>query len=471
MTREKHKWKPHKCESTNAGGRGGVTRSSEEDPVMGLERRGNIVQLGKRTTGNGRIQMEQAKSFSITKRQVWEAYKRVKANKGAAGVDGQTIEKFEENLSGNLYKLWNRMTSGSYFPSPVLRVEIPKGDGRMRPLGIPTVSDRVAQMVAKDVLEPELEKHFHPDSYGYRPGKSALDAVGMARKRCWKSDWVLELDIKGFFDNIDHELMMRAVRSHTEEKWVILYIERWLKSPIEMPDGTRQLPQKGTPQGGVVSPLLANLFLHYAFDKWMERENPDIQFERYADDAVCHCKSEAQAKKLKQDLNERMKEVGLELHPEKTTIVYCKDDDRREEYPHTSFDFLGYTFRPRRSKNRWGKYFINFTPGISNKSAKAIRKTSRKWDWPLRSDKKLEDLARMFNPVIRGWINYYGRYYKSALYPTLKCLERRLIMWATRKYKRLRNHRRKAAQWLRRIARKQPNLFAHWGLLYRAAGE
>lgn len=414
--------------------------------------------------------MEQAKPFSITKRQVWEAYKRVKANKGAAGIDGQTIEKFEEHLSDNLYKLWNRMTSGSYFPSPVLRVEIPKGDGRMRPLGIPTVSDRVAQMVAKDVLEPELEKHFHPDSYGYRPGKSALDAVGMARKRCWKSDWVLELDIKGFFDNIDHELMMRAVRAHTEEKWVILYIERWLKSPIEMPDGTRQLPQKGTPQGGVVSPLLANLFLHYAFDKWMERENPDIQFERYADDAVCHCKSEAQAKKLKQDLNERMNEVGLELHPEKTNIVYCKDDDRREDYPHNSFDFLGYTFRPRRSKNRWGKYFINFTPAISNKAAKAIRKASRKWDWSLRSDKKLEDLARMFNPVIRGWINYYGRYYKSALYPTLKCLERRLVMWATRKYKRLRNHRRQAAQWLRRIARKQPNLFAHWGLVYTAAG-
>jgi RNA-directed DNA polymerase len=232
-----------------------VTRSSEEDSVMELERRGSIVQLGKIEQPEiGRIQMEQAKPFSITKRQVWEAYKRVKANKGAAGVDEQTIEKFEENLSDNLYKLWNRMTSGSYFPSPVLRVEIPKGDGRMRPLGIPTVSDRVAQMVAKDVLEPELEKHFHPDSYGYRPGKSALDAVGMARKRCWKSDWVLELDIKGFFDNIDHELMMRAVRAHTEEKWVILYIERWLKAPIEMPDGTKQLPEKGTPQGGVATP-------------------------------------------------------------------------------------------------------------------------------------------------------------------------------------------------------------------------
>ncbi|GMT41580.1 MAG: group II intron reverse transcriptase/maturase [bacterium] len=414
--------------------------------------------------------MEQAKPFCISKRQVWEAFKRVKANKGASGVDGQTIGAFEENLKGNLYKLWNRLASGSYFPPPVLRVEIPKGDGGMRPLGIPTVSDRVAQMVVKQYLEPELEKHFHPDSYGYRPGKSALDAVGMARKRCWKNDWVIDLDIKGFFDNIDHELMMRAVRTHTEEKWVLLYIDRWLKAPIERQDGTQELPQKGTPQGGVVSPLLANLFLHYAFDKWMAREHPDIPFERYADDGVCHCKSEAQADKLKQELGVRMKEVGLELHPEKTKIVYCKDDDRRADYSRISFDFLGYTFRPRRSKNRFGKHFINFTPAISNKAAKAIRQTLRSWNWPLRSEKALEDLARMFNPIMRGWINYYNRYYKSALYPTLKSLERCLVMWATRKYKRLRHHRRRAAHWLNRIARKQPNLFAHWRLLYAAAG-
>jgi RNA-directed DNA polymerase len=438
---------------------------------MGWERRGSIVQLGlEKTTGNGRIGLKQAKPFCITKRQVWEAYKRVKANKGAAGVDGQSIDVFDEDLVNNLYKLWNRLASGSYFPSAVLRVEIPKGDGRMRPLGIPTVTDRIAQMVAKQYLEPELESHFHPDSYGYRPGKSALDAVGTARKRCWKNDWVLDLDIKGFFDNIDHELMMRAVRAHTEEKWLLLYIERWLKAPIEMPDGTQKLPQKGTPQGGVASPLLANLFLHYAFDKWMDREYPEISFERYADDAVCHCRSEAQAEKLKQQLEKRMKEVGLELHPEKTKIVYCRDDDRRGSYPRIRFDFLGYTFRPRRSKNRWGKHFINFTPAISNKAAKAIRQTSRNWNWPLRSDKALEDLAWMFNPIIQGWINYYGRYYKSALYQPLKCLERRLVMWATRKYKRLRNHRRRAAQWLNRIARKQPYLFAHWRLLYASAG-
>jgi group II intron reverse transcriptase/maturase len=414
--------------------------------------------------------LEQAKPFCITKREVWEAYKRVKANKGAAGVDGQTIEAFEEDLEGNLYKLWNRLASGSYFPSPVLRVEIPKGGGRMRPLGIPTVADRVAQMVAKQFLEPELEKYFHPDSYGYRPDKSALDAVGMARKRCWKNDWVLDLDIKGFFDNIDHELMMRAVRAHTEEKWVLLYIERWLKAPIEMQDGTQKLPQKGTPQGGVASPLLANLFLHYAFDKWMDREHPDIPFERYADDGVCHCKSEAQAETLRSELIDRLKEVGLELHPEKTKIVYCKDDDRRGDYPCISFDFLGYTFRPRRSKNRWGKYFINFSPAISNKAAKAIRQRVRSWRCHLRSDKALEELSRMFNPIIQGWINYYGCYYKSALYPILRCLDRRLARWATRKYKRLRGHRRRADQWLQRIAKKQPGLFAHWRLLHATAG-
>jgi len=413
--------------------------------------------------------LKQAKPFTISKVDVWEAYKRVKANKGAAGADGQSIEEFERDLQSNLYKLWNRMSSGSYYPPPVLRVEIPKGDGRMRPLGIPTVSDRIAQQVVKQQLEPELEKYFHPNSYGYRPGKSALDAVGQARTNCWKFNWVLDLDIKGFFDNIDHDLMMKAVRRHTDQKWILLYVERWLKAPILMIDETLLYPKKGTPQGGVVSPLLANLFLHYAFDKWMERENPSIPFERYADDAVCHCQSQAQAERLKEKLSARMWDVGLELHPEKTKIVYCKDDDRRKGYPCTKFDFLGYTFQPRRSKNKRGTYFINFSPAISDKAAKAIRQTSRQWRWPERSDKCLEDLARMFNPIVLGWITYYGRYYKSAMYPTLKCLDRRLVMWATRKYKRLRGHRRRAQHWLDRITQKQPYLFAHWRLLHAHA--
>jgi len=414
--------------------------------------------------------LNQAKPFPITKLQVWEAYKRVKANKGGAGVDGQTLQVFEEDLGNNLYKLWNRMASGSYMPPPVRRVEIPKANGGIRPLGIPTVADRVAQMVVKQTLEPELERHFHPDSYGYRPGKSAHQAIEQARERCWRNNWVMDLDIKGFFDNIDHNLLMRAVRHHTQDKWVLLYLERWLTAPVQLLDGTLQERTKGTPQGGVVSPLLANLFLHYTFDAWMQRTYPLIPFERYADDAVCHCRTRAEAECLKQALEQRFADCGLELHPEKTKIIYCKDDDRRQDYPVTSFDFLGYTFRPRRSKNRWGKYFINFSPAVSNKATKAIRQEIRSWNLPLRSDKALEDLAQMFNGVIRGWVNYYGAYYKSALYRTLRHIDRKLILWATRKFKSLRGHKRRADHWLQRIARQQTRLFAHWGLLYGQAG-
>jgi len=413
--------------------------------------------------------LSEAKPFNISKRQVWEAYKVVKANDGAAGVDGQTIEAFDKDLANNLFKLWNRMSSGSYFPQPVRRVEIPKSDGGSRPLGIPSISDRIAQTVVKQILEPELEIHFHPDSYGYRPGKSAKDAVGAARQRCWRYDWVLDLDIKGFFDNIDHDLLMRAVRKHTDCKWVILYIERWLKAPVQMADGTLCDRERGTPQGGVASPILANLFLHYAFDMWMRKNCPHIAFERYADDVVCHCTSEGQAKWLKAAIEKRLAECRLELHPEKTKIVYCKDDDRRESYFNEQFDFLGYTFRPRRSKNRHGKYFVNFSPAVSNKATKSLRETIREWRLHLRSDKSLEDLAGMFNPVLRGWINYFKSYYMSAMYPTLRHFDCILARWAMRKYKRLRGHKRRAQQWVARIAGKEPKLFAHWQLLQGTA--
>jgi RNA-directed DNA polymerase len=414
--------------------------------------------------------LTQAKPFPITKRQVWEAYKSVKANQGGAGVDAQSLAEFGGDLENNLYKLWNRLASGSWMPPPVKRVEMPKADGGVRCLGVPTVADRIAQTVVKQALEPVLEQLFHPDSYGYRPGKSAHQAIGQARERCWRYDWVVDLDIKGFFDAIDWDLMMRAVRHHTQEKWVVLYIERWLRAEVQLRDGSLQQRERGTPQGGVVSPLLANLFLHYTFDAWMQRTYPQIPFERYADDALCHCRTREQAEDLKAALERRFAECRLELHPEKTKIVYCKDDDRPLEYPCTRFDFLGYTFRPRRSKNRWGKYFINFSPAISNKAAKAIRQEVRGWRLQLRSDKDLDDLARMFNAVIRGWVNYYGAFYKSALYPMLQHIDRKLARWATRKFKRLRRHRRRAEQWLRRIARRQPGLFAHWRLLYGQAG-
>ncbi len=406
--------------------------------------------------------MSEAKPFCISKRAVWEAYKKVKANQGAAGVDEQSIAGFEKRLEDNLYKIWNRMSSGSYFPPPVRTVKIPKASGGERKLGIPTVSDRIAQMVVKSKLEPAVDPLFHPNSYGYRPGKSALDAVGQARQRCWRHDWVVDLDIKGFFDNIDHDLLMRAVKKHANDEWVLLYIERWLKAPAQDEEGHVTERGKGTPQGGVVSPLLANLFLHYAFDLWMRRTYSHLPFERYADDAIVHCRTEVEAREVRAAIAARMEECQLELHPEKTKIVYCKDDDRRGSYPNEKFDFLGYTFRPRRSKNWKGKYFINFTPAVSDKAARAIRARIRGWKLHLRSDKSIDDLSRMFNPIIRGWLQYYGRYYRSALYPILRPLDRSLARWASRKYKKLRRHRRRASHWIRRISRRDPGLFAHW---------
>jgi RNA-directed DNA polymerase len=405
----------------------------------------------------------ETKPFCISKMAVWRAWQLVKANQGAAGVDEESIADFEANLKGNLYKVWNRMSSGSYFPPPVRLVKIPKPGGGERILGIPTVADRVAQTVAKLYLEPEVEPEFHEDSYGYRPGKSALDAVGQARQRCWRNDWVVDLDIKGFFDNIDHSLMMHAVRKHTDCPWILLYVERWLKASAVDADGNEVRRDRGTPQGGVASPLLANIFLHHVFDKWMAESFPYIPFERYADDIVVHCRSKAQAKFIRREIEERLRRCKLEAHPEKTKIVYCKDDDRRGSHEHERFDFLGYTFRPRPSKNRHGKFFVNFSPAMSDKAAKAARATIRSWRIQCRSDKSLEDISRMFRATLSGWLSYYGRYYKSGMYPTFRALNRRLVRWAQRKYKRYR-HQRRATHWLRRIAKRDPTLFPHWEL-------
>jgi RNA-directed DNA polymerase len=407
--------------------------------------------------------MAEAKPYAISKQVVWEAYQKVKANQGAAGVDGQSIEAFEADLKNNLYKIWNRMSSGSYFPPPVRLVEIPKASGGLRPLGIPTVADRVAQMVVKMHLEPLVEPHFHPDSYGYRPGKSALDAVATARQRCWRQDWVIDLDIKGFFDNLDWNLVLKAVQHHDKSPWVLLYIERWLKAPVQRQDGSLVERTKGSPQGAVVSPLLANLFLHYAFDCWMQRNHPSIPFERYADDVIVHAKSKAQAEQLLEAIRVRLAACGLELHPEKTKIVYCQDSDRKGQHEHIQFDFLGYTFRPRRAKNHRGKFFVSFLPGVSNKAGKAIQATIREWRLAAtRNNQSLEDLARLVNPSVSGWVNYYGRFYRSALTPVLRHLERALVRWACRKYKRFRGHVINAAHWLGQVARRDPNLFVLW---------
>nr|WP_114835493.1 group II intron reverse transcriptase/maturase [Aquicella lusitana] len=396
---------------------------------------------------------------------VWEAYKRVRARGGAAGVDEQLITAFEKDLKNNLYKLWNRMSSGTYFPPPVKRVEIPKTDGGIRPLGIPTVADRIAQMVVKIAFEPEVEPHFHEDSYGYRPNKSAHQAVGVARQRCWRNNFVLDVDIKGFFDNLDHELLMKAVCKHTSCKWVILYIERWLKAPMQHGNGQLEQRNKGTPQGGVISPLLANLYLHYAFDRWMKEHHSAVSFERYADDIVIHAKSEAQAKLLRQQLAERLQQCKLELHPVKTKIVYCKDADRTADYPNISFVFLGFEFRPRGAKNKYGKMFCNFLPAVSRSALTKMKRTVRAWRLKWCCEKKLEDLSCMFNPIARGWIQYYSKYYKSALFPLAEQINRHLTKWVTNKYKRFKYKQRRACYALGKTARKKTKLFAHWELL------
>jgi len=405
-----------------------------------------------------------SKPYCISKHLVLEAWERVKANKGAAGVDEETIQDFEGNLRGNLYRIWNRMSSGSYLPPPVRTVQIEKTGGGVRKLGIPTVSDRVAQMVVKMQLEPAVEPLFHADSYGYRPFKSAHDAVGRCRQRCWRYDWALDLDIKGFFDNLPWDLMMKAVCKHAKDPWVVLYIERWLKAPSQDEQGNLGPRNKGTPQGSVISPLLSNLFLHYGLDQWMAKHHQDAPFERYADDAIAHCRTRERAERLRDAIVARLAECGLEINLQKTKVVYCKDDDRRGSHEHEKFTFLGYEFRPRRAKNYKGKFFISFLPAISNKAAKKIRQEIRTWSVQKRSDKSITDLANMFNPVIRGWVHYYGKYYRSALYPALRPLDKTLVWWACRKYKKLRRHQRRAARWLQQIAERDPKLWAHWAI-------
>jgi len=408
--------------------------------------------------------LEKAKPYEIPKKLLWEAYQLIKSNGGSAGIDGQTIEGFEERLKDNLYKLWNRMSSGSYHPQAVRRVEIPKKSGGMRPLGIPTVADRIAQMAAKMVFEPLLEPHFHEDSYGYRPNKSAHQALEKARERCWRNDWVIDLDIKAFFDTIDPELMMKAVRKHAPPRWVELYIPRWLKAPAQDDQGTIYVRDKGTPQGGVVSPLLANLYLHYAFDMWMKRTHPAIGFERYADDIVIHCRSMKEAQELKREIERRLAECKLAVNQEKTRIIYCKDSNRTGKYEQTEFDFLGYSFQPRFVKSKQGKFFISFSPAISRKAEKAIRDEMRSWKMHLRTHKDLGYLAGVFNPKLRGWIQYYGKFRISALRGLCKMFQNILVKWAKNKFKRLKQSWVRARDFIEKVSRKEPTRFIHWEL-------
>jgi len=405
------------------------------------------------------------KPFNIDKRMVFEAYKAVKSNRGAAGVDKQSIEQFEADLARNLYKIWNRMSSGSYFPPPVRAVSIPKKNGGERILGVPTVADRVAQTVVKQVIEPILDPTFLADSYGYRPNKSALDAIGVTRKRCWKYDWVLEFDVKGLFDNIDHELLLRAVRKHITCKWALLYIERWLKAPMVQEDGTIVERSRGTPQGGVVSPILANLFMHYAFDFWMVRIHPQLPWCRYADDGLVHCRTQQEAEALKAQLQARLVECHLEMHPTKTKIVYCRDGKRNGKYANVIFDFLGFCFRPRLVRRfQDNSLFCGFNPAVSPSAMKAMRQAIRDLNIWHQTQLSLQDIARQLNPILRGWIAYYGHYAPSALYPLLQYVNQKLVAWVMRKFKRFKGHKTQACQFINWLVTERVDLFVHWSI-------
>ncbi|WP_372365467.1 group II intron reverse transcriptase/maturase [Candidatus Uabimicrobium sp. HlEnr_7] len=403
-----------------------------------------------------------AKSFEISKKFIWQAYLEVKSKKGAPGVDRESIEDFENNLKNNLYKLWNRLSSGSYFPPPVKAVSIPKKNGGTRILGIPTITDRIAQTVVKMVIEPILEPIFDKDSYGYRPCKSAHEAIAATRKRCWNYDWVVEFDIKGLFDNINHKLLMKALRYHCNCKWVLLYIERWLKAPLQENNGILTLRKKGTPQGGVVSPVLSNLFLHYTFDAWVRRSLPSIPFCRYADDGLLHCNNKQQAEFILKRITERFLECGLEINQQKSSIVYCKDRNRREEYCNIKFDFLGYTFRPRRCVDKQGNVHPNFLPAISQVSMKAINRRMRSWHIQLKNEKSLFDLSKIFNPILRGWYGYYGKFYPSMMERLWRNFNNYLIRWVRRKFKSFARHKIRASKYLRHIAKTNSMLFIHW---------
>jgi RNA-directed DNA polymerase len=424
-----------------------------------------VHRINQKCSGRSLVdgQRSSGKPFDISKEEVWQAYLKVRANKGAAGADGVSLEMFGADLKNNLYKVWNRMSSGAYFPPPVLAVEIPKAHGRgTRMLGIPTIADRIAQTVVAARIEAAAEPVFCPGSFGYRPGRSALDAVGACRENCWTRDWVIDLDVEKFFDSVRRDLILRAVQAVTDLPWVILYVKRWLAAPVVMPDGTVAERDRGTPQGSPVSPVLANLFMHYAFDRWLAENFPGCPFERFADDAVVHCRTLRQAQDVLAALTARMEQVGLRLHPGKTKIVYCRDDNRRQPYNGPdSFTFLGYGFRARSQKNKHGKLFTGFAPAISDEALARCNAEVRSWRLHRHTTLTSQDLARWLNPIVRGWMTYYGRFCRSQMYPLLGRINHHLVRWLRKKYKRLRRFKAAMAAW-QRATTQHPGHYAHW---------
>lgn len=403
------------------------------------------------------------KTVPITFEMVVEAYAKVKQGGKAAGIDGETWKDFEsKGASKQLYVIWNRMASGSYFPQPVREMEIPKKDGKMRKLGIPTVRDRIAQQVVKKYMEQRIDIHFHPNSYGYRPLKNAKQAIDQVRENCLKQDWVIDMDISKFFDEIDHELMLKAVQALLPEKWISTYVQRWLEMPIVKADGSlHEKGKRGTPQGGVISPLLANLFLHYGLDKWLEKYYPQTKFVRYADDAVVHCNTAEEAKALLASISERMQQVGLRLNETKTKIVYCKDYRRKQKAENVQFGFLGFSFQPRVSKSKFekGRSFTVFTPEISKENQKKIRESIRETVNWRNTSQPIEQIAELLNSKLRGWINYFGSYGKRQLRQTMMYLELKLIKWIAHKHKQ---GTRKSTKQLQTLRMQTPKLFYYW---------
>lgn len=401
------------------------------------------------------------KTVPIEYSQVVNAYRKVKKGGKAAGIDNESWDKFDKNVEGNLYVIWNRMSSGSYHPQAVREVEIPKRDGKMRKLGIPTLRDRIAQHVVKDYMEKRIDVLFHENSYGYRPLKNAHQAIEQVRQNCYKQDWVIDMDIRKFFDEIDHDLMIKAVEHVIEEKWVKMYVERWLRMAVQKQDGTLQ-PRagKGTPQGGVISPLLANLYLHFTLDVWLSKDYPQVNFVRYADDIVVHGTSKAEAEKVLEAIKGRLAEVRLQIKEEKTQIAYGKDYRRKGRHDVVKFEFLGFSYQPRARKSiRDGRSFTAFAAEISQSNQKRIREVIREVKLWRNTEVEMPDIAKLLNAKLRGWIAYYGKYSIRSLRNTLMMIDRRLIKWLRIKHKI--GYRKSVAK-LNTIKQANPALFYHW---------